>query len=169
MIDRGGPLRRLHVPMRASAAGLVMTRRGVMVGLSAAAGSLVVSGSAAADPVKSGTVEIEQVQIAFLASGNLGGGTLHFGGKSYAFQIGGLGIGGIGISKMQAYGEVYNLSNVSQFPGAYGQARIGYALGDKSAGELSLQNEHNVIMKLKARRQGLALSLGADAVYVNFK
>ena len=90
MVDRGGPLRRLHVPMRVPDAGLVMTRRGVVVGLSAAAGSLVMSGPAAADPVKSGTVEIEQVQIAFLASGNLGGGTLHFGGRSYAFQIGGL-------------------------------------------------------------------------------
>lgn len=147
----------------------VMGRRAAVTGLSTLAAGLVTSRAALADLVKSATVEIEQVQIAFLASGHLGGGTLHFGGKSYPFSVGGLGIGGIGISKMQAYGDVYNLTTPAHFPGAYGQARAGYALGDQGGGELSLQNEHNVVMKLKSRREGLALSLGADAVFINFK
>ena len=42
---------------------------------------------------KSGTVEIEQTQIAFIGSGNLGGGKLYFEGKTYNFTVGGLGIG----------------------------------------------------------------------------
>ncbi len=84
---------------------------------------------------QSGTVEIEQVQIAFLYSGNLGGGRLHYQGKTYKFTIGGLGIGGIGVSKIEATGEVYNLNNLSDFPGAYGQARYGYALDTESTGE----------------------------------
>ena len=54
---------------------------------------------------KSGTVEIEQTQIAFIGSGNLGGGKLYFGGKTYNFTIGGLGIGGFGISRMTADGH----------------------------------------------------------------
>jgi hypothetical protein len=37
--------------------------------------------AAAQERVKSGTVEIEQVQVAFIGSGNVGGGTLHFPGK----------------------------------------------------------------------------------------
>lgn len=123
----------------------------------------------AQERVKSGTVDIEQTTIAFIGSGGIGGGTLHFRGKSYPFSIGGLGIGGFGISKMQATGEVYNLRELSQFPGAYGSARYGAAVGDKGGGELWLENPHGVILSLKARRTGLAVSLGADAVIIDFK
>ena len=147
----------------------VLGRRATITGLSALTAGLVVPATTRADLVKTATVEIEQVQIALLASGNLGGGKLHYGGKTYAFSVGGLGVGGIGISKMRAYGDVYNLTTLAHFTGAYGQARAGYAVGDQSGGGLSLQNEHNVVMKLKARREGLALSLGADAVFINFK
>ncbi|HEY4167567.1 MAG TPA: hypothetical protein VGM96_12360, partial [Reyranella sp.] len=68
--------------------------------------------------MKTGTVDIEQVQVAFIGSGNLGGGTLQFQGKSYRFTVGGLGIGGFGVSKMQATGDVYNMKELRQFPGA---------------------------------------------------
>ncbi|HEX6094566.1 MAG TPA: hypothetical protein VFZ07_14500, partial [Dongiaceae bacterium] len=92
---------------------------------------LSVGGSAIAEDLKkSGTVRIEQVQIAFVGSGNLGGGTLKFGGKSYSFTVGGLGIGGFGISKMVAVGNVYNLKDAAHFPGSYVQGRYGMAVGD---------------------------------------
>jgi hypothetical protein len=120
------------------------------------------------DLVKSGAVKIEQVQIAFIGSGNLGGGTLYYGGKEYDFTVGGLGIGGIGVSQMTATGTVYNLRNIDDFPGAYAQGRYGIALGDASTGELVLQNTRGVVMRLKAERTGLALSLGGDAVYIGF-
>lgn len=123
----------------------------------------------AQERVKTGTVEIEQVQVAFIGSGNVGGGTLNFQGKSYRFTVGGLGIGGFGVSKMQATGDVYNLKELRQFSGAYGQARYGAAAGDKSTGEMWLQNPNGVLISLRARRTGLALSLGADAVYIDFK
>ena len=119
--------------------------------------------------VKSGTVSIEQLQVAFIGSGGAGEGTLHFHGKSYRFSVGGLGVGGFGISKMEATGDVYNLRELSQFPGAYGAARYGAAFGDKGGGELWLENPHGVMMSLKARREGLAVSLGADAMVIEFK
>ncbi len=123
----------------------------------------------AQERVKSGTVEIEQVQVAFIGSSNVGGGTLHFHGRSYKFSIGGLGLGGFGISKMEAYGDVYNLRELRQFPGAYGQARYGSAMGNKGGGEMWLENPNGVQIDLRTRRQGLALSLGADAVIIDFK
>lgn len=122
----------------------------------------------AEDLVRSGTVKIEQVQIAFIGSGNLGGGTLAYGGKSYEFTVGGLGVGGFGISRMTATGTVYNLHNVGDFAGAYVQGRYGLAVGTLSTGELLLENTRGVVMKLKADRAGLALSLGGDAVYIGF-
>lgn len=138
-------------------------------GLFASAGLLLAPPGYAQNRVKAGTVEIEQVQVAFIGSGNLGGGTLQYQGKSYRFTVGGLGIGGFGISKMQATGDVYNMTELRQFAGAYGQARYGIAAGDKSTGELWLQNTNGVLLSLKARRTGLALSLGADAVIIDFK
>jgi hypothetical protein len=131
---------------------------------------LAVAGPGAADDLKkSGTVRVEQVQIAFIGSGNLGGGTLQFGGKSYDFTIGGLGIGGIGVSKITATGTVYNLNKLAYFPGAYAQGRYGLAVGDASTGKLWLKNSHGVVLELKAEREGLALSLGGDAVYIDLE
>lgn len=144
-------------------------RRRMSFGLIASMiGALLSWPAQAADPVKSGTVKIEQVQIAFIGSGNLGGGTLEFGGKSYKFTVGGLGIGGIGISRMEAVGTVYDLKNVADFEGGYGQARYGIAVGTASTGELWLKNSRGVLISLKAKREGLALSLGGDAVYIKF-
>ena len=122
--------------------------------------------AAQAGPTQTGTVRIEQVQLAFIGSANPGGGTLAFGGRNYNFSVGGLGIGGFGISKMVAIGEVYDLKNVTDFPGAYLQARYGLAVGQLSTGDLWLQNTNGVGLRLSAERTGLALSLGGDAVYI---
>ena len=130
---------------------------------------LAVGGAAIGEDLKkSGTVRIEQVQIAFIGSGNLGGGTLKFNGKSYSFTVGGLGIGGFGVSKMVATGNVYNLKDAAHFPGSYVQCRYGLAIGDTSTGKLWLKNKNGVVIELEADRTGLALSLGGDAVYIDF-
>jgi len=130
---------------------------------------MAVAGLASADEqlTKSGTVDIEQVQIAWIGSGNLGGGKLQYKGQTYNFTVGGLGIGGFGISKLTATGEVYNMADISKFAGAYVQGRWGFALGDMSKGELWIKNENGVYMHLKAQREGLSLSLGGDAIYIN--
>jgi len=143
----------------------------IRLAVAMSAALLVLSGAgalAADDLVPSGTLTIEQVQIAFIGSGNLGGGTLIAGGQKYSFSIGGLGIGGFGVSKMEAHGTVYNLKNINDFVGGYVQARYGIAVGSMSTGQLWLQNAKGVVLELKAKRTGLALSLGGDAVYINF-
>lgn len=121
------------------------------------------------DKPVSGTLTIKQVQIAWIVSGNLGGGELMYKGKSYGFTIGGLGIGGFGASKIEATGEVFGLSKIEDFAGVYAQARYGAVASDRSVGELWLENLKGVAIRLRAKREGLALSLGADAIYVNLK
>jgi hypothetical protein len=113
-----------------------------------------------------GTVTLNMVQAAFIGSGTGGTGTLVFQGKSYPFTIGGLGVGGVGASSVSAEGEVYGLTDIAQFPGTYGRARAGFALGTLSGGQLWLQNGNGVTMRLQAARTGLMLSLGADAMIV---
>lgn len=116
-----------------------------------------------------GTVSIRQVQVAFIGSGAIGGGTLRFNKRTYEITVGGLGIGGIGASRLTATGSVYRLSNVEDFTGAYLQIREGWALGDQGRGTLWLRNAKGVVMRLATKRRGLQLSLGADGVLIGFK
>ena len=64
-----------------------------------------------------GTIEISSKQFAFLVSAKTGGGVLEFEGQEYDFKIKGLGVGGIGVQKVNAVGAVYNMDDVSKFPG----------------------------------------------------
>ena len=114
-----------------------------------------------------GVIDMQEVQAAYIGSGTGGKGNLFFQGVQYPFTIGGVGVGGIGLSSVDANGDVYNLTNVSQFPGTYGQARYGFAIGTESGGDLWLQNEQGVILHLKAKRTGLMLSLGGDAMEIS--
>jgi len=145
----------------------VWRRRRFLTGLAGAPALLLARPLAAETFTPSGKVTISQTQIAFIGSGNLGGGKLSFSGKSYPFTIGGLGIGGFGYSKIEAQGTVYNLKKLGDFAGAYVQGRYGIAVGDRSTGELWLSNTNGVAMSLKAKREGLALSLGGDAIYID--
>lgn len=131
--------------------------------------SIQVGPQAVAGLTPSGTVNMDEVQVAYIGSGGGGSGTLYYQGRAYPFAVGGLGVGGIGASTISAEGEVYKLNGVAMFPGTYGQARYGLAIGNASMGDLWLQNEAGVIMHLKAKRSGLMLSLGGDAVVISMQ
>ena len=118
------------------------------------------------DRTPSGTVVIDQTQFAMIVSGAFGGGTLHYQGQSYGFTIGGIGVGGFGIATLHATGEVYDLHDVADFGGVYGQAGASYALGQESAGTLWLENTKGVHLHLKAEREGIILSIGGDGVII---
>ncbi len=127
---------------------------------------LSAASASAEDRKPSATVSIKQTQVAFLLSGTLGGGTLYYQGKSYSFSIGGLGVGGIGVSSLEATGTVYEMKSLKDFAGLYGQARTGWAAGEKGEGKMWLQNEAGVVIELKAKRDGVMLAMGADGVLI---
>jgi hypothetical protein len=57
-----------------------------------------------------------------------------------------------------------------KFAGVYSQLRSGVTMADESAGnKLWLKNGDGVVLKLQGKSEGLALSLGADAVNISFK
>jgi hypothetical protein len=144
--------------------------RALVAGLSLiGAATIQAQTTATGEPkVLAGSVTIKSTQVAFLISGKAGGGTLKFQGKEYAFTIGGLGIGGIGVQKIDAEGKVYNLTDVAKFPGTYVQARAGATVG-QGKGAMSLSNQHGVIMELRFGGEGIALSVGADGMIVSMK
>lgn len=141
----------------------------MLLALAACSSSVKLGPEAVAGLPISGTVDMNEVQVAYIGSGGGGTGTLFFQGQAYPFTIGGLGVGGIGVSTIDAAGEVYKLNSVAQFAGAYAQARYGFAIGATSSGDLWMQNESGVIMHLKAKREGLMLSLGGDAIVISMQ
>jgi hypothetical protein len=138
-----------------------------LLALMGCTGSVQLGPNAVAGLTPDGTVNMDQVQVAYIGSAGGGNGTLYYHGSAYPFSIGGLGVGGIGASTISAEGEVYKLSSLAKFSGTYGQARYGFAVGNLSGGDLWMQNDSGVIMHLKAKRTGLMLSLGGDAMVIS--
>lgn len=112
-----------------------------------------------------GHVVMEFGQGGFILSAMGGKGTLTFKGRRYAFKVGGLGVGGLGVSKITAVGEVYGLTRIEDFPGAYVQARAGYAAVE-GKGAQWLENTNGVVLQLRSTSKGLALNLGADGLKI---
>ncbi len=125
--------------------------------------------AAVRDQAPDASVTMNLVQAGFIGSGGGGNGVLTFHGRTHPFGVVGLGIGGIGASTVEAEGDVFNLESVARFGGTYAQARAGAVIGNRSVGEMWLQNEAGVIMRLRARRTGLMLALGGDAVQITLR
>lgn len=143
----------------------MIARRPMLLTAGAALLSMVRPGlSKAKEP--SGSLTIDETQLAFIFSGQIGGGQLYYRGRSYDFKIGGLGVGGVGVSELRAVGDVYDLRSIDDFPGVYGEARTGYAIGWQGAGHLWLQNDRDVAIHLRTAREGLMLTMGADGVVI---
>jgi hypothetical protein len=134
-----------------------------IIGYLVLAVTLLTSGLALAADAKQpvGKVSIEEEQLALFVGGSRGTGSLDFEGRKYPFRLEGVSTGAnIGISKMTAVGDVYDMKTVSQFPGTYTKLDASVALGG-GVGGLRLKNENGVIMTLHARTQGLDLNLGS--------
>jgi hypothetical protein len=141
----------------------------VLLAVAACSSSVKIGPQAVAGLRSDATVDMNEVQAAYIGNAGGGSGTLYFHGQSYPFTVAGVGVGGIGASTISAWGEVYNLNNVAQFPGTYAQGSYGFAFGTQSSGDLWLQNQAGVIMHLKAKREGLMLSIGGDAVAISMQ
>ena len=121
-------------------------------------GSLAVANDAE-QPV--GTISIQEKELGFIIGGSKGGGTLKFKGEEHPFKLKGLSLGAnVGISKMSASGEVYDLTDISEFPGTFTKLDASVALGGGMGG-LRLKNQNGVILVLHSRTEGVDLNLGS--------
>ena len=105
----------------------------------------------------SGTVTMTQV---FVSASGVGSGSLNFRGRTYPFTLVGSLIGLGAISTLQASGEVYKLTDVSQFSGPWIQGTGSLAITSRANGEIWLENRNGVIMRLNAAQAGLTFSQG---------
>jgi LysM repeat protein len=131
--------------------------------------ALVIGSSARAEvKIPSGTIDIDETQFGFIIGGDIGRGTLHYKGVDYYFKTGGIKVGGIGISKIAAAGEVYDLFDISQFPGTYVSGDYGVSLGG-GVGGMVLKNQNGVYLRLHSTMEGVALSVGVEGLNIQLE
>ena len=123
----------------------------------------------AADKVApSGKVSIDSTSIAAGIGVTWGDGKLNFQGKTLPFSVDGLSLVDWGISKANAVGDVYNLTDVSKFAGNYVAAEAGFALAGGMGG-IVLRNQNGVVMHLRSVSQGAKLQLGPSGLKITMK
>lgn len=130
--------------------------------------SAAYSGRVRADNVPSGTIEIDETQFGLIIGGSEGKGTLNYQGAEYFFKTSGIKVGGVGVAKISAAGEVYNLFDLSQFPGTYVAGDYGIALGG-GAGGVVLKNENGVLLKLHSTMEGIDLNVGVSGITIKLE
>jgi len=144
-----------------------MTMTKVTAGAAAALALVLVGGGAlAADEspcpegklVKSGTFEATKTSVGLVVGIRWGGGELKLNnGEVHKFKLAGGKLLETGVSEVVLTGEVYNLDKLSDFTGTYYGSSAQISLG-KSAGEVVVNNDHCVVLKAKAKGEGLQLS-----------
>lgn len=134
------------------------------------AAMLLTSSAFASDPVKSGTLTIDETQVSVIIGGSMGGGTLMFGDKSYKFKTGGIKLGGLGVHKLQLEGTVYDLKNIDDFAGIYGAFQMGATLGYDTKNSIWLKNTSGVKLNLKTTGgEGVALAIGVEGLKITME
>ncbi|MCU0889781.1 MAG: hypothetical protein MUF65_05445 [Rubritepida sp.] len=114
-------------------------------------------------------VEIRHWQAGMIGQVSWGEGVLIEGRRRRPFRVRGLGVGGVGMARVRAQGEVFNMDDSTLFPGVYRQTRAGLVMpGAQMRGGVWLENASGVRMLLVPDRAGLAAQLGMDGILIEF-
>ncbi len=97
-----------------------------------------------------------------------GAGKLTYKGKEYDVDVAGLNVGTVGVTSIDAVGEVYYLKKVEDLNGNYTAATAGGTIGG-GAGALSMRNSNGVMVAMTATTKGVSLTLGVSGVTLAVK
>ena len=119
-------------------------------------------------PTPSGKISIESNSIALAVGVNWGDGLLTFKGRGRLFAVNGLTLVDIGIAKASAIGEVYNLTDISQFEGIYLPGEAGFALVGGMGG-IAMRNKNGVVLHMRGDSEEALLQLAPSGVTIKFR
>ncbi|MFH1595701.1 MAG: hypothetical protein ABIG94_04930 [Pseudomonadota bacterium] len=128
----------------------------------------VTPGGAAQPLYPMGSVSIELTSVAAGIGASWGSGTLRFEGKVYPFKVSGLTVGDVGISTINAVGNVYNLKSASDLAGNYVAAGAGLTLAG-GVGGVTMRNQKGVLINLYTVQQGLQLTIGPQGFNIDLR
>jgi hypothetical protein len=120
-------------------------------------------------PEVSGEVELESKAVALGIGYEWGSGTLKmYDGSVHQFKINGLSVVDVGISSIQASGQVYHLTDPQDFAGTYFAGAAGATLvGGGSV--MTMKNSKGVVMQLQSTQKGVRLTLAAEGIKIALK
>ena len=133
-------------------------------------GSVVLGSSLARaqEETPDATVRISAGSVAAGIGFTWGGGVLTYQGKDYPFDISGLSVVDVGITKAEASGSVYHLQKLEDFNGNYTGVAAGATIAGGGGG-MALKNQSGVVLNLVGATQGLKFKLSLDGVKVTLK
>ncbi|SDR04274.1 hypothetical protein SAMN05444161_1413 [Rhizobiales bacterium GAS191] len=116
----------------------------------------------------SGSVRINLVKAGFIAGVAGGGGILHFRGRNYRLNIGGISVGTIGAAGADLVGRAYNLRRAADIVGTYTavSGSVAIAAGVKVA---RLQNSNGVVLELQGPEVGLEASASFSGMSISMR
>jgi hypothetical protein len=113
-------------------------------------------------------VKISSGSVAAGVGFSWGGGVLSYQGKEYPFDVSGLSVADVGISKAEASGSVSHLKKLEDFNGNYTGVSAGATVAGGGGG-MALKNQNGVVLHLVGTTQGLKFKLGVDGVKITLK
>ena len=147
------------------------TRHGILLvtlGIITFAPGLVLAKRRHAAAAPSATVRLEAKEVAAGVGWAWGDGVLNYRGKPHQFKISGLTAVGVGASRADATGEVYNLKKLDDFEGTYTSAEPSGAVGG-GAGIATMRNVKGVRITLHAASQGVAAQAGPEGIKITLE
>ncbi|MFZ4790550.1 MAG: hypothetical protein ACOYMW_06625 [Candidatus Competibacteraceae bacterium] len=112
-----------------------------------------------------GRLQFSSTAFGLLFGYSQGQGSLEFKGKNYPFTISGVKAATVGVSKVDALGQVYRLREIADFPGTYVAIEGGFTLF-QGGGSAMLRNEKGVTLYLQNVQYGLDLTLGGGGLSI---
>ena len=142
----------------------------IMLGVVAFAWMGIVSspGVAAAKEKPAATLKLSGKSVAAGVGISWGKGTLNYKGKPHPFSIDGLSVADVGVSSIDATGNVYHLKKLEDFEGQYTAASAGAAVAG-GAGASTMKNANGVVINLHAVTRGVKFKLGVDGVKIKLE
>jgi len=126
------------------------------------------SAPVADDAKPDATVTLKGGSVAVGIGYTWGRGELAYQDSTRPFSISGISVVDVGATNYSATGDVYHLTQLSDFAGNYAALGAGITLAGGGTA-VYLKNEHGVVIKLVATNVGLKFKLSADGVHVALK
>jgi hypothetical protein len=117
---------------------------------------------------ETGTVQLVVNKVGFIVGVGGGSGTLHFKGKNYRLNIGGVSAGTIGIAGANLVGTATNLRSLGDIEGLYSAVSGSVAVAGGAKG-VTLQNSNGVVLHLHGKQVGFEASLSLSGLTVSLR
>ena len=114
------------------------------------------------------TLDISSTELGVIVTIGGGHGTLYCDGHTHRIRVGGLTLGGMGLSGIKASGTVRNLQKLGDFPGTYTGGTAG-ATAVAGSAVLTVENKKGVRIELQGSTAGADVKLGASGLKLSFE